>query len=59
VSNKNKLIANGTDVSGEINGEQASGRGQILTGDLELIQLRELRSAIQVKLHLQEEMPEL
>ncbi len=33
VSNKNKLIANGTDVSGEINGEQASGRGQILTGD--------------------------
>ena len=33
VSNKNELIANGTDVSGEINGEQASGRGQILTGD--------------------------
>jgi len=33
VSNKDKLIANGTDVSGEINGEQASGRGQILTGD--------------------------
>ncbi len=33
VSNINKLIANGTDVSGEINGEQASGRGQILTGD--------------------------
>jgi len=34
VSNINELIANGTDVSGEINGEQASGRGQILTGDL-------------------------
>ena len=33
VSNINELIANGTDVSGEINGEQASGRGQILTGD--------------------------
>ena len=33
VSNRDKLIANGTDVSGEINGEQASGRGQILTGD--------------------------
>jgi len=33
VSNKDKLIANGTDVSGEINGEQATGRGQILTGD--------------------------
>ena len=33
VSNIDKLIANGTDVSGEINGEQASGRGQILTGD--------------------------
>ena len=33
VSNKNELVANGTDVSGEINGEQASGRGQILTGD--------------------------
>ena len=32
VSNINELIANGTDVSGEINGEQASGRGQILTG---------------------------
>ena len=34
VSNINELIANGTDVSGEINGEQASGRGQILTGDI-------------------------
>jgi len=34
VSNKNELIANGTDVSGEINGEQATGRGQILTGDI-------------------------
>ena len=33
VSNIDKLIANGTDVSGEINGEQASGRGQILTGE--------------------------
>jgi len=33
VSNIDELIANGTDVSGEINGEQASGRGQILTGD--------------------------
>jgi len=33
VSNKNELVANGTDVSGEINGEQATGRGQILTGD--------------------------
>jgi len=33
VSNLDELIANGTDVSGEINGEQASGRGQILTGD--------------------------
>ena len=33
VSNINELIANGTDVSGEINGEQATGRGQILTGD--------------------------
>jgi len=33
VSNKNELVANGTDVAGEINGEQASGRGQILTGD--------------------------
>jgi len=33
VSNINELVANGTDVSGEINGEQASGRGQILTGD--------------------------
>jgi len=34
VSNINELVANGTDVSGEINGEQASGRGQILTGDI-------------------------
>ena len=34
VSNIDKLIANGTDVSGEINGEQATGRGQILTGDI-------------------------
>jgi len=34
VSNIDELIANGTDVSGEINGEQASGRGQILTGDI-------------------------
>jgi len=33
VSNKNELVANGTDESGEINGEQATGRGQILTGD--------------------------
>jgi len=33
VSNNNELVANGTDVAGEINGEQASGRGQILTGD--------------------------
>ena len=33
-SNINDLIANGTDVSGEINGEQATGRGQILTGDV-------------------------
>jgi len=33
VSNIDELITNGTDVSGEINGEQASGRGQILTGD--------------------------
>jgi len=34
VSNIDELITNGTDVSGEINGEQASGRGQILTGDI-------------------------
>jgi len=34
VSNIDELVANGTDVSGEINGEQASGRGQILTGDI-------------------------
>ena len=33
VSNIPETIANGTDVSGEINGEEASGRGQILTGD--------------------------
>ncbi|MEC7757681.1 MAG: flagellin, partial [SAR324 cluster bacterium] len=33
VSNIDELVANGTDVSGEINGEQATGRGQILTGD--------------------------
>jgi len=33
VSNMPELIANGTDVSGEINGEEASGRGQILTGE--------------------------
>jgi len=33
VSNISELIANGTDVSGEMNGEEASGRGQILTGD--------------------------
>ena len=33
VSNINELVANGTDVAGEINGEQATGRGQILTGD--------------------------
>jgi len=33
VSNIPVRIANGTDVSGEINGEEASGRGQILTGD--------------------------
>jgi len=34
VSNIPETISNGTDVSGEINGEEASGRGQILTGDL-------------------------
>jgi len=34
VSNIPETIANGTDVSGEINGEEASGRGQILTGDI-------------------------
>ena len=34
VSNIDELVANGTDVSGEINGEQATGRGQILTGDV-------------------------
>jgi len=34
VSNIPETIANGTDVSGEINGEQATGRGQILTGDI-------------------------
>jgi flagellin len=33
VSNIDELVANGTDVAGEINGEQATGRGQILTGD--------------------------
>jgi len=33
VSNIPETIANGTDVSGEMNGEEASGRGQILTGD--------------------------
>jgi len=33
VSNISELIANGTDVSGEMNGEEATGRGQILTGD--------------------------
>ena len=33
VSNMPELIANGTDVSGEINGEEASGKGQILTGE--------------------------
>jgi len=33
VSNKSETITNGTDVAGEINGEEASGRGQILTGD--------------------------
>jgi len=33
VSNIPETITNGTDVSGEINGEEASGRGQILTGD--------------------------
>ena len=33
VSNMPERIANGTDVSGEINGEEASGRGQILTGE--------------------------
>jgi len=33
VSNIPETISNGTDVSGEINGEEASGRGQILTGD--------------------------
>jgi len=34
VSNKSETITNGTDVSGEINGEEASGRGQILTGSI-------------------------
>jgi len=33
VSNIPETISNGTDVSGEINGEEASGRGQLLTGD--------------------------
>jgi len=33
VSNMPERIANGTDVSGEINGEEASGKGQILTGE--------------------------
>ena len=33
MSNIDELVANGTDVAGEINGEQATGRGQILTGD--------------------------
>ena len=32
VSNINELIANGTDVSGEIGGEETIGKGQILTG---------------------------
>ena len=32
VSNINELIANGTDVIGEINGEETIGKGQILTG---------------------------
>ena len=34
VSNIPETIANGTDVSGEMNGEEASGRGQILTGEI-------------------------
>jgi len=34
VSNISETISNGTDVSGEINGEEASGRGLILTGDI-------------------------
>jgi len=34
VSNIPETISNGTDVSGEINGEEASGRGQILTGSI-------------------------
>jgi len=33
VSNKSETIKNGTDVAGEINGEEASGKGQILTGE--------------------------
>ena len=33
VSNKSETITNGTDVAGEINGEEASGKGQILTGE--------------------------
>ena len=32
VANVSVVVANGTDVAGEINGEQAYGRGQILTG---------------------------
>ncbi len=32
VSNINELIANGTDVIGEINGEETIGKGQVLTG---------------------------
>lgn len=32
VANTSVLVANGTDVAGEINGEEATGRGQILTG---------------------------
>ena len=32
-ANSSEMVQNGTDVEGEINGEEASGRGQVLTGD--------------------------
>ncbi len=32
VANRNVVVTNGTDVAGEINGEQSIGKGQILTG---------------------------
>ncbi|MDP7157714.1 MAG: flagellin, partial [SAR324 cluster bacterium] len=31
-ANSSEMVQNGTDVEGEINGEEASGRGQVLTG---------------------------